>query len=128
MTMPDPVGVSGPGAMSQRIDKQPMRDVTGLPYGDAGALRSQQQGAPMAAQPQVPTPSITPLHAPTARPDQPVTAGAAAGEGPGPDVLNQRAPGQPAGGVIAQAIARAAASDPTGELAQLLVVAQQKGL
>jgi hypothetical protein len=30
----------------------------------------------------------TPLHAPTERPDEPVTAGAALGEGPGQDALN----------------------------------------
>lgn len=128
MTMPDPIGVSGPGAMSQRIDKQPMSAPTGLPYGEAGALMDAQRGAPMAATPPIPRPDLTGLSAPTANPDQPITAGAPVGEGPGPEVLTTRPPGQPAGGAIAQALARAAASDPTGELSQLLVIAQQKGL
>lgn len=121
MTMP----VSGPGALSQRTD-QPIRQVTGLPYGQAGALVAQQQGAPMSATPA--PPSVTPLHAPTQRPGQPVTAGAAAGAGPGPEALTPSAVGMPAGGAISQALARVAASDNSGLFAQLLSVAQSKGL
>ena len=128
MSMPDPVGVSGPGAMSQRVDKQPMRAVTGLPYGDAGKLMQQQAGAPMSQTPPIPPPSITGLHEPSTQPGQPVTAGATFGAGPGPEALSTAAVGAPAGGMISSAIAKAAASDPSGELAQLLVVAQQKGL
>jgi hypothetical protein len=128
MTMPDPVGVSGPGALSQRVDRQPLRAPTGLPYGEAGALMAAQRSAPL---PEAPRPSpvnITGLDAESARPGQPVTAGAPAGPGPGPEVLST-ATGRPAaGGPISQAIARAAASDPTGQLAELLVIAQQKGM
>ena len=123
MSMP----VSGPGALSQRTDQQPMRDVTGLPYGDAGKLMEQQAGAPM-AQTNIPPVPVTGLGAPSERPSQPITAGADAGAGPGSEVLNSASTGQPAGGPISSLLARAAASDPSGELAQLLVVAQQKGL
>lgn len=125
MTMPDPVGVSGPGPLSQRVDKQPLRAPTGMPYGEQGALLDAQRQAPL---PETPAPDITALDAPTARPNEPVTAGAPFGPGPGPEALSMRSPGQPAGGAISQAIARAAANDPTGELAKLLMVAQQKGL
>lgn len=125
MTMPDPVGVSGPGAMSQRVDKQPMRAPTGMPYGEAGALMDAQRAAPL---PTTPTPNITGLDAPTAAPGQPVTAGAAFGPGPGPEALSTAAVGQPAGGAISQAIARAAAADTSGVLQQLLIAAQSRGL
>lgn len=124
MSMP----VSGPGALSQRTDQQPLRDVTGLPYGDAGALRAQQAGAPMAQDPGIPQLPVTGLGAPSERPDQPITAGADAGAGPGSEVLDTASTGQPAGGAISSLLARAAASDPSGELARLLAVAQQKGL
>lgn len=127
MTMPDPVGVSGPGALSQRVDKQPLRAVTGLPYGDAGALMAQQQGAPMAQQPAAPAPQI-PFGAPTQRPGEPVTHGADAGPGSDSSILAQM-PGPPAaGGPVSQAIAKAAATDSSGLLQQLLVSAQQRGL
>jgi hypothetical protein len=116
-------GPSAPGPSAQRTG-QPIRDVTGLPYGDGKALREQQAAAPMAETPAIP---ITDLGAPTARPDQPITAGAPMGPGPGPEVLST-ATGRPAGGVISSAIAKAAASDPSGELAKLYQVALSKGL
>lgn len=121
----DPIGVSGPGALSQRVDKQPMRAVTGLPYGDAGQLMAQQAAAPMAATPSIPLPPQ--LHAPSARPNEPVTHGADAGPGADSSILTQ--PGPPAtGGAISQAIAKAAASDTSGTLQKLLLAAQQRGL
>lgn len=117
--------VSGPGALSQRSD-QPIRPVTGLPYGDGQALTQQQAAAPMAATP--PTPPAVPIHAPTERPNEPVTAGAALGAGPGLEALNPAAVGMPAGGAVSQALARVAASDSSGVFAQLLTIAQSKGL
>lgn len=125
--MPDPIGASGPGPMSQRIDKQPMRAPTGLPYGEAGKLMDAQRGAPMAATPAPPSIPITGLHEPSANPDQPVTAGAPLGAGPGPEALSTTA-GAPAGGAVSQALARVAATDNSGIFAQLLAVAQSKGL
>lgn len=122
MSMP----VAGPGALSKRTD---LPAPGGLPYGEGQALAAQQAAAPMAQQASIPTPSVTGLDAPTTRPNQPITFGAAAGEGPGPEVLSTASDvGAPAGGRISQALARAAASDPSGELAQLLAVAQSKGL
>lgn len=127
--MPDPIGVSGPGAMSQRVDKQPMRAPTGLPYGEAGALMDAQRQAPMSATPQAPSIPVTGLDAPTAQPNQPITAGAPVGAGPGPEALSTAFAGPPAtGGAVSQALARVAASDNSGVFARLLAVAQQKGL
>lgn len=124
MSMP----VSGPGPYSQRTDQQPVREPGGLPYGENQALREQQQAAPMAQAPAVPSPEAIPLGAPSARPGQPVTAGAAAGLGPGPEVLARRPVGAPAGSTIIQALQRAAASDTTGTVAGLLLEAMKRGL
>ena len=120
--------VSGPGPYSQRTDKQPVREPGGLPYGDNKALREQQQAAPMAQAPATPTPQAIPIHAPSDRPSQPVTAGAALGAGPGTEVLTQRPTGAPAGSTLIQALQRASASDMTGTLAQLYVEAMKRGL
>jgi hypothetical protein len=119
MTMP----VSGPGPYSQRTDKQPIREVTGLPYGEGQALTEQQQSAPMA---QAPRPAPVPFNAPTTRPDQPVTAGADRGPGPSSAVLGMRP--RPAGTPLTEALSKAAANDPSGTLAALLMEAMKRGL
>lgn len=88
----NPAPVSGPGALSARTDGGPggprPMDVTGMSYGENGALNEAQTAAPMSAPPPgggapmaPPTPP-TGLGDPTAFPDQPVTAGADAGAGP----------------------------------------------
>jgi len=115
-----PAVQSGPGALSQRTDggpasKQAMRYVSGMPnYGDGTDMMQIQSGAPMAATPS-PTPvspsqmaqaaqqqqqpqqlqgqPVTPLTAPTQRPNEPVTQGAALGPGAGPSILGIQ-PGQ----------------------------------
>lgn len=53
-------------------------------YGQSAALERSQQAVPM-ARPTRPPPID--LDAPTTRPDEPVTAGAPFGAGPGPEVL-----------------------------------------
>lgn len=126
MTMPDPVGVSGPGALSERTDKQPLRAPTGMPYGEAGALLDAQRQAPLPDS--GPATQLTPLNAPSARTTEPVTHGADAGPGADSSILTQPT-GQPAtGGAISQALARAAATDTSGMIGQLLLAAQQRGL
>lgn len=79
--------MSPPGALSQRTDMQPQSPMQ-LPdaaYGEQAQFQAEQSLAPMAGQPAVPMPPS--LGAPTARPDEPLTAGAPVGEGPGMDVL-----------------------------------------
>lgn len=120
--------VSGPGAYSQRTDRQPVREPGGLPYGDNTALREQQQAAPMAQAPSTPPLSPIPFSAPTNRPGQPVTAGADKGAGPGSEVLAARPYGAPAGSTLIQALSNAAASDTSGMLSGLLVEAMKRGL
>jgi len=107
----NPAGVSGPGPLSRRTDGGPAQALKDLPdakYGENSQFQALQQGASLSASPspqgqaqpfdQNALPAnpaagqVTPLSAPTARPDEPVTAGAAMGAGPGPSALG----GQPA--------------------------------
>lgn len=103
----NPAPVSGPGALSRRTDGQPIRQPTGLPYGEGQAIADLQRAAPLAASPGGDTPvapsgggsglggapNLTPFGAPTEQPGTPVTAGAAAGPGPGLEALGL--PNQP---------------------------------
>lgn len=146
--MPAPTGVSGPGALSQRTDRQPISVPTGMPYGAAGAMAQAEQAAPLPqdpslgaagadavaqaaqqGQPQGPQISAPPtLDTPSQRPNEPVTHGADSGPGADSSILNAT-PGAPAaGGQVSAALAQAAASDPTGLLARLGAIAQQRGL
>lgn len=143
MSQPMPVGVSGPGALSQRTDVQPMSVPTGMPYGQATAMAQAEQAAPMAGTPGTPAaaadavaqaaappgPQPPPLLSqPSQRPGEPVTHGADKGPGGDSSILSQT-PGIPAtGGALSQAIAQAAASDTSGILQQLLLQAQMRGL
>lgn len=104
-----PAMVSGPGSLSARTDggvgsKQAQRYIAGGDYGDGGLL-SLQQGAPMAKTlggtsapqdqgQQAQGPQVTPLTQPSERPNEPVTSGATAGAGPGPEALNLQQPAQ----------------------------------
>lgn len=94
----DPAPVSGPGALSQRTDgRQPARYMSGGAYGEGQELMDLQTSAPMAeapapraaaprgrSAPAMPDGGPTPLFAPSERPDEPLTAGAPFGPGPGP--------------------------------------------
>lgn len=88
--------VSGPGALSQRTDGQPVRDLPDARYGENKAFTAAQAGAPMASQPPLSGGGGAPaldlsqlvgLGEPSLNPDEPVTAGAAAGAGAGPEAL-----------------------------------------
>jgi len=92
-----PAPVSGPGRLSRRTDGQPVAELPDAAYGEAKTYRELEQAAPMAATPGGAQPgavvppadlsNVVPLSAPTQNPDEPVTAGADAGLGPGSDVL-----------------------------------------
>lgn len=101
-----PAPVSGPGALSKRTDggpSQPIRVPSGGAYGERQNLEQLQQAVPVAASPggggaapAAPvdvTADLIGLGEPSQRPDEPVTAGAAAGAGPGLEVLGL--PNQP---------------------------------
>jgi hypothetical protein len=95
-----PAPASGPGKLSRRTDggpaKQPLRALPDAAYGEQATFRGDQQGAPMAkAQtapqgapaPQADLSRVVPFAADSQRPGEPVTAGAAAGAGPGMEAL-----------------------------------------
>ena len=83
--------VSGIGSMSKRTDlnvsQQPARYISGMPYGEGQATYNQQTAAPMAGTPEIFNSPITSLTAPTNRPNEPITAGADFGPGPGSEIL-----------------------------------------
>lgn len=99
-----PAPVSGPGAMSRRTDGGPVQKLRDLPdaqYGEAKTFRELQQAAPLEQTPAPgmdsavpaggaavpPSSRVVPFDAPSMRPDEPVTTGAALGPGPGPEVM-----------------------------------------
>lgn len=88
-TPANPAPVSGPGALSRRTDGGPgdpqaTRIAPGGEYGSRQQMEAIQGGAPMqgGGGGTTPPPDVTPLGAPSARPDEPVTAGADSGAGP----------------------------------------------
>lgn len=92
-----PAAVSGPGALSARTDGGVMNP-NSPSYGEGATLETLKAGAPMGAPPSggtAPAPgggvdllaAVTGFDAPSARPDEPVTAGASAGAGPGLEAL-----------------------------------------
>lgn len=136
-TPSNPAPVSGPGAMSRRTDgAQPARYASGMPYGDGQDFYDLQTAAPMAdssmTQPSprgrrasaapTPTADVTPLYAPTTRPDEPVTAGAA--RGPGPNSVPMPAAPAP---TVADSIAKFLPYDQTGDVARLYMIAKSRG-
>lgn len=113
----NPAPVSGPGALSQRTDggavegmTQPTQSYTGGSYGNNKEMADQQSGAPLAGNPM---PPIISLDMPTQFPDEPLSAGANYGEGPGLDTSSIRRESEPN---IRDAVYRAMKFDTTGEL------------
>jgi hypothetical protein len=92
-------GVSGPGKYAKRIDRMPSDS-----YGDTTETAQLASGAPLARTPDVrPAPAsqvraaaqsapITPLFAPTERPNEPATTGIDVGAGMGSEALAMRQP------------------------------------
>jgi hypothetical protein len=97
----NPMNVNGRGGNGQSGDAtQAAKYVPGLPYGEGQALMETQQSAPLAAAPSIEQsgmPSglasaaasqpVIGLNEPSARPGEPVTAGAPLGPGPGTEAL-----------------------------------------
>lgn len=91
----NPAPVSGPGALSQRTDGgpgQPIRVAGGQPYGARQEMERLQAAAPMAQASGAPQPAggggaggapLPSVFRPSDRPWEPVTSGAAVGQGPG---------------------------------------------
>lgn len=109
----NPAPVSGPGALSQRTDGGPTQGaqyISGLPYGQGGETYSNQVAAPMQGS-NFSVDMPTPLMAPSSRPNEAVTSGIDAGEGPGSEVM--QLPTQKAS--LAATLQQLIQYDPTGE-------------
>lgn len=116
-------GAAGPGKFSKRTDM----DLGSIAYGEGVETAAIQAGAPLAKTAdvrgvpasevrQAAQESITPLFAPSQRPDEPITSGIALGVGPGPEVLGMRpAPVEK----YSDTLAKLLPFDETGEIAVL---------
>ena len=125
-------GAAGPGKFSKRTDMT----LPSASYGEGVETAAIQAGAPLAKTAGVnPTslseqgmaPSqlarVTPLFAPTERPDEPITAGIPMGPGPGPEVLGMGAPRARQSDILAKLLP----FDDTGEIAILYQEALARG-
>ena len=92
-------GVAGPGKFAVRTDGLTLPSAG---YGEGVQTQAIKQGAPMEKAPNVPAATgtevkqaaskgapVTPLYAPSERPQEPVTTGIPLGAGAGPEVLGQ---------------------------------------
>jgi hypothetical protein len=130
-------GVSGPGKFSSRTDLPPSSS-----YGEGVQTEAIVGGAPMASTPDVrgatntelraagrqgqasPTP-LTPLFAPTQRPDEPITAGIDMGAGAGSNALLMQS--NFAQRKISDILAEMIPYDTTGEIQYLYQNALSRG-
>lgn len=127
-------GVSGPGKYAKRTDRIPAAS-----YGDQTELAQIASGAPIAKTPdtkgmpmgqmeaasanaasQAP---VTPLFAPSQRPEEPVTHGVDMGSGAGSNVLQMRKSSEK----LSDALAKMLPYDTSGEIAVLYQDALSRG-
>lgn len=126
-------GVSGPGKFSKRTDGLSFQSTE---YGSGVENAANKAGAPLATTPDVrPTsrsemgmaPSqmepVTPLYAPSQRPDEPITSGIAMGPGPGPEIMGAA----PIRVKTSDTLAKLLPFDDTGEIAILYQEALARG-
>jgi hypothetical protein len=122
-------GAAGPGKFSKRTDL----NMGSIAYGEGVETQAIKSGAPLAKTPDVrglpaseiraAVPQVTPLFAPTQRPQEPITTGIPMGEGPGPEVLGINRVGQK----TSDALAKMIPFDNTGEIAILYQQALSRG-
>ena len=121
-------GVAGPGKFSKRTDTLPSAY-----YGEGVDTAAISSAAPKAktrgvadnvgGRPENPMKAVTPLFAPTERPNEPITSGINMGEGPGADALGVRV--QQA--KLSDTLEKMLPFDTTGEIAILYQQALAKG-
>lgn len=123
-------GAAGPGKFSKRTDL-PMGSIA---YGEGVETQAIKSGAPLAKTPDVrglpvsqirEAAQVTPLYAPTQRPDEPITAGISRGAGPGPEVLGMSQVTQR--NKLSDALAQMLPFDTTGEITFLYQEALARG-
>lgn len=127
-------GAAGPGKFSVRTDGL---NLPSQAYGEGVETQAIKSGAPMAKTPDVrgatntevrqaaEQAGVTPLFAPTQRPEEPITAGIAMGPGPGPEVLGMRQVSQEK---LSNILAQMLPFDQTGEIGILYQKALSRGM
>jgi hypothetical protein len=123
-------GASGPGKFSAREDLPPSKE-----YGDRKQMQEIIGGAPTAttrgsADPKIGRPSsamrdVTPLFAPSQRPDEPVTTGVDIGAGSGSEVMGSR---MAMGEKLSDTLAKMLPFDESGEITILYEQALARGM
>lgn len=131
-------GASGPGKYAKRLDRMPANF-----YGDQKQTAEIASGAPIASSPNVrPLPAsdvreaastraadmatVTPLYAPTERPDEPITSGIDIGPGVGSNALMMKS--AYAQGKLSDTLAQMLPYDTTGEIGILYQQALSRGM
>lgn len=126
-------GASGPGKFSKRTDMS----MGSTAYGEGVETAAIKSGAPLARTADVrglPTSQVreaamqepvTPLYAPSQRAGEPITAGIAMGEGPGPEALGMRPVVQEK---LSDALAQMLPYDQSGEIEILYQRALARGM
>jgi len=129
-------GAAGPGKFSKRTDGLSFESTE---YGSGVENAANLAGGPLAKTPDVRATSlsemgmapsqmepVTPLYAPSQRPDEPITSGISTGDGPGPEVLgmNSGVPAESLSNILAQMLPY----DTNGEIALLYEQAVSRGL
>ena len=125
-------GVSGPGKYSARTDNL---DMGSIAYGEGVETAAIKAGAPLAKTGEVrgmpasevraAAETVTPLFAPTQRPDEPITAGIDMGEGVGSDALMMQS--KFAERKLSDILAEMIPYDTTGEIQYLYQNALSRG-
>ena len=126
-------GAAGPGKFSKRTDGLSFQSTE---YGSGVENAANKAGAPLAKTADVRATSlseqgmapsqverVTPLFAPTQRPDEPITSGIAMGPGPGPEIMG----GTPVRIKTSDTLAKLLPFDDTGEIAILYQEALARG-
>ena len=127
-------GAAGPGKYSVRTDGM---NLPSAAYGEGVETAAIKSGAPLSKTADVrgmpasevravAQEAVTPLYAPSQRPDEPITSGIAMGEGPGPEALgvNMAAPREKLSDVLAKLLPY----DETGEITILYQQAASRGM
>jgi len=128
-------GASGPGKFSARIDGLTLPSAS---YGEGVETQAIKQGAPLAKTPDVrgatgtevkraaaKAAPITPLYAPTERPEEPITTGIPLGPGAGPEVLGAKQINREK---LSDVLAKMLPYDDTGEVDILYQRALARGM
>jgi hypothetical protein len=125
-------GASGPGKFSARTDGLRLGSTS---YGEGVETQAIKSGAPLARTPDVRGATntevqkaagavpVTGLFAPSARKDEPITAGVGVGPGPGPEVLGLARPATK----LSDSLAKMLPYDTNGDIAILYQQALARG-